>query len=687
MTDCCDNEKMEFPGGGGGACCELVSGGDRSVVASDTEIPLTAADDKSVIQIDASAGTGAGLTVLLPDSSTVPQGFTVTVAKTDASANALSFTLQGGDVVDVNVSLDVQFEKVTYAMVDAATGLWKAVWNFDPSSSAPLAQGAFAIAPQANQNANFNISAAIPGSVYGVDISGGNVTATLPQASTVIDSYKTTVYVTTLGNTLTVAPFAGDSIIGPTTVTQVGASLTLVRIAATTWLSVVNVLGNSAANKRTELGLGTMAVVNSPAPIANGGTAAITERAARQNLDVIGANQVLPISPVTPDPTPAIADDGTGYLIDTISGNRTFTLPQIVSGVDVGTGYWIKNYNSASNTIVVSANAADNINGAASVTIQPLSAIWVVATFFVASGRWDIFASTGNAGDVVGPASAVDNGICRFDSTTGKLIQDSKFSIDDAGAANFFDNTGGNARGAEAVDFQTIRAAATDVASGTRSGILNGRNNRAAGTDSATVGTDNADVTASRAVALGGVDASVTGADAAVIGGDGNAAQNQKAVAMGWDGLADHYGEQATGHQMYAAVGDCQSGFLYFSGPTADATPTELSLMNIGSYLTLNDGDSYMIEGIAIARATSGNDAGWGVAQISGIIRRTGATTSWNGTGNQPPGVDSGGTLSGTLLQLAADDTNDRLAVTATGIAATAIRWAVRLAYAKVSLV
>ena len=36
------------------------------------------------------------------------------------------------------------------------------------------------------------------------------------------------------------------------------------------------------------------------------------------------------------------------------------------------------------------------------------------------------------AGDVVGPASATDNAIVRFDSTTGKLVQNSGITIDDS---------------------------------------------------------------------------------------------------------------------------------------------------------------------------------------------------------------------------------------------------------------
>jgi hypothetical protein len=41
--------------------------------------------------------------------------------------------------------------------------------------------------------------------------------------------------------------------------------------------------------------------------------------------------------------------------------------------------------------------------------------------------------SSGASGDVVGPASATDNAISRFDGTTGKLIQNSAVTIDDSG--------------------------------------------------------------------------------------------------------------------------------------------------------------------------------------------------------------------------------------------------------------
>lgn len=46
------------------------------------------------------------------------------------------------------------------------------------------------------------------------------------------------------------------------------------------------------------------------------------------------------------------------------------------------------------------------------------------------------FTPSGGSGDVVGPASATDNAVARFDSTTGKLIQNSVVTITDTGSVN-----------------------------------------------------------------------------------------------------------------------------------------------------------------------------------------------------------------------------------------------------------
>ncbi len=45
---------------------------------------------------------------------------------------------------------------------------------------------------------------------------------------------------------------------------------------------------------------------------------------------------------------------------------------------------------------------------------------------------WTQFGTSGGSGDVVGPASSTDNAVARFDSTTGKIIQNSGVIIDDS---------------------------------------------------------------------------------------------------------------------------------------------------------------------------------------------------------------------------------------------------------------
>lgn len=61
------------------------------------------------------------------------------------------------------------------------------------------------------------------------------------------------------------------------------------------------------------------------------------------------------------------------------------------------------------------------------------------SNFLRADGTWA--APSGGSGDVVGPASSTDNALARFDSTTGKLIQNSTAILDDAGALTLNNGT------------------------------------------------------------------------------------------------------------------------------------------------------------------------------------------------------------------------------------------------------
>lgn len=66
-------------------------------------------------------------------------------------------------------------------------------------------------------------------------------------------------------------------------------------------------------------------------------------------------------------------------------------------------------------------------------------------TFWRGDGTWATPSGGGGSGDVVGPASATDNAIVRYDSTTGKLVQDSEATVDDDGVIRSATNSGANA--------------------------------------------------------------------------------------------------------------------------------------------------------------------------------------------------------------------------------------------------
>lgn len=59
------------------------------------------------------------------------------------------------------------------------------------------------------------------------------------------------------------------------------------------------------------------------------------------------------------------------------------------------------------------------------------------ANFLRADGTWAAPGGGGGSGDVVGPASATDNALARFDTTTGKLLQNSVNPASDVGEIGF----------------------------------------------------------------------------------------------------------------------------------------------------------------------------------------------------------------------------------------------------------
>jgi hypothetical protein len=103
----------------------------------------------------------------------------------------------------------------------------------------------------------------------------------------------------------------------------------------------------------------------------------------------------------------------------------------------VGDIHYIQNWSVADNT------ARDALSVAAA-DVGKVCQVTGTSSYYLLTDdspmTWTELGGSGGAGDVVGPASATDNAIVRFDSTTGKLIQNSGITIAD-GASGTLSNT------------------------------------------------------------------------------------------------------------------------------------------------------------------------------------------------------------------------------------------------------
>jgi len=169
----------------------------------------------------------------------------------------------------------------------------------------------------------------------------------------------------------------------------------------------------------------------------------------------------------------------------------------------------------------------------------------------------------GGTGDVVGPASATDNAIARFDTTTGKLIQNSAVTISDIGDFSI-GSTG-----------QVISwATATTFAIG------GGSHGTLAGTNSTVVGTG-AQTGSSDATAIGG-SANASGAAATCVGRTAAAAGS--GTALGYGANAGHSAGLALGRAATTtAANQCVIGGdafgvtdVYIGQGVTDAAPDAL---------------------------------------------------------------------------------------------------------------
>lgn len=281
--------------------------------------------------------------------------------------------------------------------------------------------------------------------------------------------------------------------------------------------------------------------------------------------------------------------------------------------------------------------------------------------------------------------------------------------------------SGGNLRGANSIDLQTNRNAATQVASGPNSVISGGQNNTNAGelcfigggqsnshsaigqygnvigggisnshsgiseysviaggrscsctfTYGAIGGGFNNAVTNYRGTIAGGQSNAVSGDSGSVAGGHSNTASADYAyVAGGFRALARSYAMQAHSAGQFSAQGDAQSIRVVLRRVTTNATPTELFLD--GASLRLTVPANKVISGIINIHGVRSD----GTATAH-FVRQFQVKNAAN-VSSYPYAAQLVGTdfASGTSITFNDPDTNgDSLSVSVTGIASQTWRW------------
>ena len=174
-------------------------------------------------------------------------------------------------------------------------------------------------------------------------------------------------------------------------------------------------------------------------PVDNGGTGAatLTGYVKGNGTSAMTASATIPNTDITGLGTASTKDAGSPLGVATLDAGGKVPvseLPAAVLGALSYQGTWDASTNtptlvSSTGTkgyyYVVSVAGNTDLNGITD---------WQVGDWAVFNGSvWQKVDNTDAGGDVVGPASATDNAVARFDTTTGKLIQNSATTIDDSG--------------------------------------------------------------------------------------------------------------------------------------------------------------------------------------------------------------------------------------------------------------
>jgi hypothetical protein len=271
-------------------------------------------------------------------------------------------------------------------------------WNYDLGSIADPATGATGVPTGYLVTAYNNLTdiQTVSTNIANVNSVGGSIASVNSVAGELGAGQDVTVVAANLSGTDTIGTVAG-SISNVNTVAGISANVTTVAGISANVTSVagnstnINTVAGNNANITTVAGVSanvtTVAGISANVTTVAGISADVTTVA----TSAVGVGSLADISALTPSDGQFIVGNGTTWVGENGSTVRNSLLPSLAT--------------NAGKVLAVNTGATD--------------VEWITA------------GGGGGSGDVVGPASATDNAVVRFDGTTGKLVQNSAVTVAD----------------------------------------------------------------------------------------------------------------------------------------------------------------------------------------------------------------------------------------------------------------
>jgi hypothetical protein len=174
-------------------------------------------------------------------------------------------------------------------------------------------------------------------------------------------------------------------------------------------------------------------------PVANGGTGAstLTGYVKGTGTTAMTASTTIPNTDITGLGTASTKDAGSALGVATLDASGKVPVSELPAAV-LGALSYQGTWNASTNTPTLTSSTGTKgyyyvVSVAGSTNLDGITD-WLIGDWAVYNGTaWQKVDNTDAGGDVVGPSSSTDNAVARFDSTTGKVIQNSTVTINDNG--------------------------------------------------------------------------------------------------------------------------------------------------------------------------------------------------------------------------------------------------------------